>query len=439
MRRRWFGALVALSLSLTLACARRAPTQLLVRVESDLVAGTDLLGVRIAIQRESADRPLFDQDFPLGGAAPMFFLPGEVVFTAYDPNDVRRIIVTVTGRLGDASTLSQRAIVTRLEPGQVLRLEMYLAAGCRGVTCPPEQTCGRNGCEPEESVSRDGGAPDAGGSGNCEENCGPGTRCHNGYCQTLNDECEGAYPLRVNPGQATTVTGIFRNHAQPSVESCTPATDMFYSFVLTEPEVVTLIATPRQGRPAPTIGILHGECLTGASGASDGGSGVTCSSPDSACGASARVTRVLGPGRHIIVVDNGFDPVDVTDADGFALALYHVPVVDLHGEALAAGAFDAPGDFTGGTAGGACGAGAGAPRRWYYWSSCDGDRGGPLTVDSCGATGVGLQLRNSDGTAGTCGGCPFGATVPAGPGVHVLEATAGAGGAMSYVLRGMRP
>jgi hypothetical protein len=452
--------LLALACVALAACRHRSPTELRIIVESDLAAATvnhpdnPLVGVHLfaAFEGAAGGGPLVDQTF----AFPPYALPGDVVITPPDPNDPRRIIVHATAMLSDGSTFSFDPIVPALAPYTRTILPIRLDSRCRDVRCPAGQTCGRDGCQAQVQTCEDGGCapavpPDADATAGSDaaadvvvercNNLGPcaaGQVCRFELCWWVNDECENAQPIVLQPGRVTRVSGAFAmmmaGVAGQSIQSCRPASDVFFTFTLARTELVSIQVVAEPTDALPSVGIVEGPCYARNTPPPDADLGVDCGQR---CGGRNEITRVLGPGTHLLVVDADASDHPVTPTGGaYTLEIHHLPVVDALGGALPAGPISLSGDFASAASGGACRA---RPTRWFYWTTCDTAAAGTLDVASCGSADLGFQLRHSDGAASACGvGCPFASAVPAGAGIHVLEMAAGSG-AGAWTLTGTRP
>src|SRR5687768_4072161 len=123
----------AVLLAIVLAGCTKDPTQIVVRVDSDL--GAQLTPIR-AIVRD-------DQ----GGISAEHMFPAEVPFSfgvapKEGPLD-QMVIIELE------SAVSRRA-VTRFVPDKTLLLPMFLAKSCIGVSCKEGETCTERGCESDE-------------------------------------------------------------------------------------------------------------------------------------------------------------------------------------------------------------------------------------------------------------------------------------------------
>jgi len=144
-----------------LGCDRPA-TQIVLRVDSDMRVGDELRAVQVTMRRTGADSDVFDQTFDL--TAGQYPLPGTLGVVPGDPEDARRLEVTVRALVAVGDEFSTRAVVS-FQPEQTLMLDLYLAARCRDPAnragCGPDETCGPNGCEPIARTMLPGFTPDA--------------------------------------------------------------------------------------------------------------------------------------------------------------------------------------------------------------------------------------------------------------------------------------
>ena len=158
----WLLALLALSLG-----CKKAATEVIVVVNSDMTPGTELQAVRIVARREGDAAAIVDRRYDLlspagvlegaDGAARGYTLPGEVAVFARDESDPRRLRVSVFAYLRQdprnptASDFVQEASVQFL-PAQQVFLVMFLAGRCRfennRQACGPGTTCSAMGCIP---------------------------------------------------------------------------------------------------------------------------------------------------------------------------------------------------------------------------------------------------------------------------------------------------
>lgn len=144
MKHRW----IALALAAFVACDRPA-TQIVVRVDSDMREGDELRAVRVSMRRVGATADSFDRTYDLTGGE--FHIPGTLGVVPGDPDDERRLEVTVRATLPSDEGFSTRALVS-FQREETLFLDLYLASRCRDPAnragCGPDETCGPDGCEP---------------------------------------------------------------------------------------------------------------------------------------------------------------------------------------------------------------------------------------------------------------------------------------------------
>lgn len=185
--------------AVTLGCAQTAPTELVVRIDSDLCAATNtetLESVRVEVLSDPPDETLFDSSFRVD----RYFLPGEVVLAATEDNSTRVIRVTVVGLLRSTTAGSMRSLErqyrARFSPGRRTVLDVFLSAQCLDApACEGRTTCGPSGCESIDrpwlpdwspaqapracgSSSLDAGTPDDASEPPTDVGCSAGTtRC----------------------------------------------------------------------------------------------------------------------------------------------------------------------------------------------------------------------------------------------------------------------
>ena len=137
----------ALSTVAVLAACHAPPTEIVLRVETDMPQGPGAVLQAVHVRVVSQDGMVrLDQLFTLG-AHGVALLPNDLGIT---PSDARRTVevdVTAVGATGDLFTY--RAIAP-FEVGHTNELLVFLADRCRldaNRVCMPDETCGRNGCE----------------------------------------------------------------------------------------------------------------------------------------------------------------------------------------------------------------------------------------------------------------------------------------------------
>lgn len=165
----------ALALVLGVGC-RNAATQLVVRVDSDLPAGSRAC-VHVAIARVGEEGAASERSFELE-------TPFSFGVTPPEGDARRRVEVTVSamsagpgcveGRLDPGTVTVSRRVRTGFLSGQTLLLPVFLDSRCDGAVCEPSQTCEGGSCvaipdvAPEELVpvrpgsELEAGVPDAG-------------------------------------------------------------------------------------------------------------------------------------------------------------------------------------------------------------------------------------------------------------------------------------
>ncbi len=157
MNPRW----TALGLAALLGCNRPA-TQIVVRVDSDMREGDELVAVQLTMRRTGATSDVFDRTYDL--TAGVYHLPGTLGVVPGDPDDARRLEVDARASLASGDGFTTRALVS-FQPEQTLLLDLFLASRCRDPAnragCGPDETCGPDGCEPVSRPALPEYEPDA--------------------------------------------------------------------------------------------------------------------------------------------------------------------------------------------------------------------------------------------------------------------------------------
>ncbi|MEZ4339570.1 MAG: hypothetical protein R3B82_23350 [Sandaracinaceae bacterium] len=138
-----WGRMGCAALALVLASCGTGPTQLIVVVDTDLAIPTALDRVRVSVTAD-ADR-MASQEQRLSSSA---VLPLTVSAVPED-GSLGPIDVVAEGFLGSALVVSRRARVMLVQ-GEARVLRLHLVAGCVGVECSAEESCGESGCAPIE-------------------------------------------------------------------------------------------------------------------------------------------------------------------------------------------------------------------------------------------------------------------------------------------------
>jgi hypothetical protein len=159
---RWFTLAGACVAAVGVASCRRAdlpPTQIVLRIDSQLDPGTVLASVRVQARRDpEAVATLLDRTYDL--RAGTFALPGEVGLYATDPSDRGPVHVSVRAELAGGGSFDAR-VETSFVPGQIRVVPLLLTRDCAarasgdGGACAACSACG---CEPLR-VDVDGGTP----------------------------------------------------------------------------------------------------------------------------------------------------------------------------------------------------------------------------------------------------------------------------------------
>jgi len=121
-----------------------SPTQLLVVVNTDLAVPAEVDEVRIRVRGPGSDPPREDRSVSLTDAPGR--LPASFGVAPRDGDPDRRVTVAADALLDGAVVVTTSAATAFVEQ-KTLRLDLFLARGCRNVTCPEGQTCRDEGCE----------------------------------------------------------------------------------------------------------------------------------------------------------------------------------------------------------------------------------------------------------------------------------------------------
>src|SRR6266545_324310 len=131
------------------SCRTHPPTQLVIRIDSDLAPVTEIscFGVRAErVGLTPGEQTIHDASYCLrdGGV----ILPTELGVLPYDSSDDRRVQIVVTANPGEADAFNQTAVVS-FRRDHIAYLEMFLAKECRVANvrsaCKDSQTCDRGG------------------------------------------------------------------------------------------------------------------------------------------------------------------------------------------------------------------------------------------------------------------------------------------------------
>ncbi len=189
-RRSTHAALIAAALSLVACTASR--TEVLIVIDTDLLVPEQLDAVRV---------DFIGPDGEIRGSEGAITGPGDLprtVGVVDETNGARTVSVTVTGLRRFANVVQRRA---RFEfvPHETRILYVTLLAGCVGVSCASNETCGENGCRslivgPEELAPYDPSAVrhlDAGTDGGGDASVDGGCVVNKERCNGLDDDCDG--------------------------------------------------------------------------------------------------------------------------------------------------------------------------------------------------------------------------------------------------------
>ncbi len=160
------------NLALSIAACASVPTQLVVRIDSDLPTGVEppvagdrvLRAVRVEICEPSCDRvdaPRVERRWAIGGSASSgrVALPFSFGVAPHDPEAPARVEIRVealrvaTDVVTEADVLFATRRVTAFSPGRRLDVSIFLSAGCLGDACPAGTACDDEGqCAPVEGL-----------------------------------------------------------------------------------------------------------------------------------------------------------------------------------------------------------------------------------------------------------------------------------------------
>lgn len=165
--------------ALLFACSHRVNTQIVVRIDSDLHAVSELQSVHVVVRRPGRTNPTLDRTYTLGAGVGRFQLPGEVGLIASDPNDRGQVNLEVSAVLvTPGSTPMVVRAITAFQTGRTVELPIFLARACTSSPpCPSGQSCGLCGCEADargpldDHHARDAGSEtsvDAGSATSCD-------------------------------------------------------------------------------------------------------------------------------------------------------------------------------------------------------------------------------------------------------------------------------
>ena len=143
--------LAALLVLCAAACSDSQPTEIVVRIASDLRIPDEIDGLVVKVEHWGALR--FDQTYDLDPRTPGFVtLPATVGIVAGEtPQQPVRVVASAM-RHG-ALVVERRAQLAFLEQ-RILLLEMLLSRSCVGVGCNLDQTCANGECRSMEEDPR---------------------------------------------------------------------------------------------------------------------------------------------------------------------------------------------------------------------------------------------------------------------------------------------
>ena len=340
--------------------------------------------------------------------------------------------------------------------------------GTCGTTCGMGQSCvmGRCACPTGQTQCGTGAAAtcanlmtSAANCGRCGNACPTGVPCMAGVCRgtpPANDTRTGATVINLAAGTAQNLMAdtTSARHDTAGTCACTSAgNDVFYSFTLTQPEIVYADTLGASWDTSLFIQDSLGNNVTPPAAGQ-----ITCNDDATLCtsGLASQIVARLNPGRYFLVLSGC----------GAGMATIHFQ--HLPGGAVAPVAISPNGTVqttmntvsgTGTITSTCC---SGGPERVHFWVTCPGAAAGSFHATSCSATtganqaaydiaihqssalrtGAALQVCNDD-TPGTCGtGATINSTIPAtmanqaGLNTLVVDSCNAAGGAytVSYVL-----
>lgn len=270
---------------------------------------------------------------------------------------------------------------------------------------------------------------DANNCGACARRCPAGNACAAGVCvpPPSNDLPTSAVAINMSQPQSTfTVDTTAANNNTTGPCGCTSGRDAFYSFTLTQAELVyaDTIGTTRDtslflqtstGTNITAAGIANGAACNDDAGLAG------C-----ATGLQSQIMARLAAGSYRLVVSgcgNG-GPTNIR--------FQHLPVGNGSLTALAAGNSTPSGTTAGtGAVTGSCT--SNGPENTYYWYTCAAATSGTFTASTCGRATWDTSLHQSsaaravvnvcnDDVGGTCSlRSSITSTIPAGAGIHTLH------------------
>ncbi len=155
------------AVALDAGCTRDDPTEIVIVITTNLIPATALRQVRVTAEREGSSATLFDRSYVLEGldggvargldaGAMIYRIPGEVSFVASNPDDARRLHVSVWADLGNPEENFTQEALVRFRAHQLSYFEMFLPQRCGypvNRVCGPGLVCGAAGCEPIERTT----------------------------------------------------------------------------------------------------------------------------------------------------------------------------------------------------------------------------------------------------------------------------------------------
>lgn len=301
------------------SCRAADPAQIVVIVRSDMVVPDELDEVRVELFDASSATPIEAQAFALGDGAGRHRLPASFGIAPRNGDIDRPVHARIAALVAGAERFDTQ-FTTRFVSGVVLRLEVFLARRCvaEAPTCPPGQTCGRDGCAPiaidpgtlpryvpgdeaedagfdrdagmdasVDAAARDAAIPDAGTSTyvvpvaartcSAPADCGPGFDCRDDFGSVLhcrgecnaNVECAG-----MGVGSLCDAGGYCSQPCDPFTSEGCPAGSVCGVAVTSNPPLYdepVHVTVCRAENPAGTDGALcddtdlggHADCAAG--------------------------------------------------------------------------------------------------------------------------------------------------------------------------------
>ncbi len=158
-RRLWPLALAAIAAP-NAGCRRtdKPPTQIVLRLDSQLEAGTDIQAISVRVRRTPTGTPVYSNQFTV--SAPQFPLPGELGLVASSEDDRGPVFIEVQAQLTRGGFFTVN-VESNFVPRQVRVVPILLTRECAartGSSGTPCDSCSVCGCDTVR-VDTDGGGP----------------------------------------------------------------------------------------------------------------------------------------------------------------------------------------------------------------------------------------------------------------------------------------